>query len=55
MYKLLILNGPNLNLLGMREPGHYGNESLGDINVALEKVAGAADAKLFTFQSNAEQ
>jgi 3-dehydroquinate dehydratase-2 len=38
----------------MREPGHYGNESLGDINVALEKVAGAADAKLFTFQSNAE-
>jgi 3-dehydroquinate dehydratase-2 len=54
MAKLLILNGPNLNLLGMREPGHYGNESLGGINARLEQVAGAADARLFTFQSNAE-
>ena len=54
MAKIMILNGPNLNLLGMREPGHYGNESLGAINARLEQVAGGADARLFTFQSNAE-
>ena len=52
--RFLVLNGPNLNLLGMREPGHYGAESLGVINAGLEKVAAAADAQLLTFQSNAE-
>ena len=54
MARLLILNGPNLNLLGMREPGHYGTESLSGINTRLEEVAAGAEAKLFTFQSNAE-
>jgi 3-dehydroquinate dehydratase-2 len=54
MAKILILHGPNLNLLGMREPGHYGNDSLSDINSGLEKVAATSSAQLFTFQSNAE-
>ena len=54
MANILILNGPNLNLLGRREPGHYGNDSLGYINARLEKLAAGGDAKLFTFQSNAE-
>ncbi|MGD8853570.1 MAG: type II 3-dehydroquinate dehydratase [Gammaproteobacteria bacterium] len=54
MSAILILNGPNLNLLGIREPGHYGNASLGAVNARLEHMAGDADAKLLTFQSNAE-
>ena len=35
--KLLIINGPNLNLTGMREPGIYGNQTLADINSWLEQ------------------
>jgi 3-dehydroquinate dehydratase-2 len=54
MTKVLILNGPNLNLLGIREPGHYGDESLGTVNARLEQVAARAQARLSTFQSNAE-
>jgi len=54
MPKLLILNGPNLNLLGVREPGHYGAESLNAVNERLGGLAKANKAELLTFQSNAE-
>ncbi|MCP3852869.1 MAG: type II 3-dehydroquinate dehydratase [Gammaproteobacteria bacterium] len=54
MSKLLILNGPNLNLLGTREPGHYGNVTLDDINNNLVAQAKNAGHELETFQSNAE-
>jgi len=54
MSKFLILNGPNLNLLGNREPGHYGVASLDDVNKKLALAARAAGVKLLTFQSNAE-
>jgi len=51
---LLVLNGPNLNLLGMREPGHYGASALEDINAGLQKLADKAGVGLHTFQSNSE-
>lgn len=54
MSRFLILNGPNLNLLGNREPGHYGVASLDDVNKKLALAARAAGVKLLTFQSNAE-
>jgi len=54
MAKLLILNGPNLNLLGEREPGHYGTDTLDAINQRLENAAQAAGHTLTCFQSNAE-
>ena len=54
MANLLILNGPNLNLLGIREPGHYGSDTLDAINKTLEAVAQGAGAKMLCFQSNAE-
>lgn len=54
MTKLLVLNGPNLNLLGRREPEIYGSDTLADINVRLEAQAEAAGAALECFQSNAE-
>lgn len=52
--RLLVLNGPNLNLLGTREPQHYGSVTLDDINIALSRRAEAADVDLETFQSNHE-
>jgi 3-dehydroquinate dehydratase-2 len=54
MAKLLVLNGPNLNLLGIREPGHYGTDSLEQINLRLKTEAEKAGHQLETFQSNAE-
>lgn len=52
--KILVLNGPNLNLLGEREPNIYGGDSLGSINEALaEKAAGMGFETAF-FQSNSE-
>lgn len=54
MATLLVLNGPNLNLLGMREPQHYGRTGLADINARLEQLASAAGHRLTAFQSNAE-
>ncbi len=52
--KLLLLNGPNLNLLGMREPEVYGNSTLADIeNLANLQVA-AAGGQIACFQSNHE-
>lgn len=52
--KLLLLNGPNLNLLGTREPAVYGTETLADIERAATAQAAAAGATLSCFQSNHE-
>jgi 3-dehydroquinate dehydratase-2 len=52
--KILVLHGPNLNLLGTREPDIYGHETLADINGALAARAEAAGHALAWFQSNAE-
>ena len=54
MFRILVLNGPNLNLLGMREPDHYGAETLDEINDRLHKQAESAGVQLSDFQSNAE-
>ena len=54
MFRILVLNGPNLNLLGTREPGHYGNDTLTDLEKRLQKQAQALDVQLDFFQSNAE-
>jgi 3-dehydroquinate dehydratase-2 len=54
MANLLVLNGPNLNLLGIREPGHYGTDSLEQINQRLSETAKSAGHNLESFQSNAE-
>lgn len=54
MAKLLALHGPNLNLLGTREPTHYGRSTLDDINRRLVELAGQAGHELAHFQSNAE-
>ena len=54
MKKLLILNGPNLNLMGEREPGVYGHESLDDINAQIEQKGKELDFKCSFFQSNWE-
>lgn len=51
---ILVLHGPNLNLLGIREPQHYGSQSLEAINARLTQLATAAGQRLTTFQSNAE-
>ena len=52
--KLLLLNGPNLNLLGTREPAVYGTTTLADIEHAAVAQAQAAGAQLACFQSNHE-
>jgi 3-dehydroquinate dehydratase-2 len=52
--RLLVLHGPNLNLLGTREPEVYGHVTLGDIDRALSDKARGAGAELSTFQSNHE-
>lgn len=52
--RILVLNGPNLNLLGVREPEHYGAETLDGINARLSAKAAGAGVKLECFQSNAE-
>ena len=52
--RLLLLNGPNLNLLGQREPGLYGHQTLGEIERALQERALAAGVQLECFQSNFE-
>lgn len=54
MAKLLVINGPNLNLLGVREPGHYGRDTLADIDARLVRAAAAAGHELESYQSNAE-
>jgi 3-dehydroquinate dehydratase-2 len=52
--RLLLLNGPNLNLLGRREPGLYGQQSLAAIEQSLQERAAAAGVALDCFQSNVE-
>ncbi len=54
MANLLLLHGPNLNLLGSREPEHYGVSTLEQINADLEKQANATGHQLRCLQSNAE-
>jgi 3-dehydroquinate dehydratase-2 len=54
MTKILLINGPNLNLLGTREPAVYGSTTLADIERELKAQAKAAGAKLMAFQSNHE-
>ncbi|MEK9939508.1 MAG: type II 3-dehydroquinate dehydratase [Methylotenera sp.] len=51
---VLVIHGPNLNLLGLREPEHYGNATLNSINQMLADKAKSADINLVTFQSNSE-
>ena len=52
--KLLVLNGPNLNLLGLREPDIYGKRSYADLERFLRDCAGEIGADLEDFQSNHE-
>ena len=52
--KILILHGPNLNLLGLREPDVYGHQTLDDINSSLESLADEMGVEVETFQSNHE-
>ncbi|MDZ7841761.1 MAG: type II 3-dehydroquinate dehydratase [Gammaproteobacteria bacterium] len=54
MSTILVIHGPNLNLLGTREPGYYGNTSLQDINRRLERAAESAGHRVVCVQSNAE-
>ena len=54
MADILVLHGPNLNLLGTREPDVYGTEGLASINARLVEAAAAAGRSLDSFQSNSE-
>jgi 3-dehydroquinate dehydratase-2 len=54
MASILVLNGPNLNLLGTREPDVYGHTGLADIQARLESLATEAGHHIEAFQSNAE-
>jgi len=54
MATILVLHGPNLNLLGTREPDQYGYATLADIDRQLASMADAAGHRLASFQSNAE-
>lgn len=52
--KILFLNGPNLNLLGTREPDKYGSETLGEIESFIKEEAGKLNAEITFFQTNIE-
>lgn len=54
MSKVLVLQGPNLNLLGEREPEKYGSQTMADIHSVLSEQAKSADIELECFQSNVE-
>lgn len=54
MKKILVVHGPNLNMLGTREPLVYGNTSLNQINARLTQEAASAGLALLCFQSNSE-
>lgn len=54
MPHILIIHGPNLNLLGKREPHVYGHETLAEINANLTELANQLNLTIATFQSNAE-
>ena len=54
MFKILLMHGPNLNLLGWREPGIYGTVGFDEINARMKRVAEENGAELHVFQSNSE-
>jgi len=54
MIKILVIHGPNLNMLGSREPEVYGSDTLASINQAMAEKAESDQARLETFQSNLE-
>ena len=54
MKDILLINGPNLNLLGSREPEIYGSKSLDDIEKDLSVIANESGYQLLSFQSNSE-
>ena len=51
---ILVIHGPNLNMLGTREPQQYGSQTLADIDQRLQTLARADQIRLETFQSNSE-
>jgi 3-dehydroquinate dehydratase-2 len=54
MIKLLVIHGPNLNMLGSREPEVYGSDTLASINASMAQMAKSSKVNLETFQSNLE-
>jgi len=52
--RILVIHGPNLNLLGTREPGHYGTQTLADINQQLIELGDNLGLEISSFQSNHE-
>lgn len=52
--KIAIINGPNLNLLGVREPNVYGSKSLDELNASIEQLAESLKVEVQFVQSNAE-
>lgn len=54
MFNLLVLHGPNLNLLGIREPSHYGHLTLAEIDSRLTQFAQKQGHQINTLQSNSE-
>ena len=53
-HRILLIHGPNLNLLGKREPKHYGTMTLEEINARMTRLAADHGVELRTFQSNSE-
>ena len=53
-HKVLVIHGPNLNMLGKREPEMYGHQTLDEINAGLKAKAGELGLQIETFQSNHE-
>ena len=53
-YSILVVNGPNLNMLGVREPEIYGHETLKDLEKMLQNVADELDVKIEFYQANHE-
>lgn len=54
MYKVRIIHGPNLNLLGIRQPQIYGKATIGEVNAKLMEAANNKDIEVSIFQSNSE-
>ena len=52
--KILVINGPNLNMLGIREPDHYGRETYADLIDKIERHCSAKGIEVKTYQSNHE-
>ena len=52
--KILVINGPNLNMLGIREPDHYGKETYKDLCEKIQKHCDSKNVKVKTYQSNHE-